>query len=89
MVLAKKLATTPRRLLLALTTVFACAYTVLAPTAAPSLGSIECAAPPYDAAVTMAMADEQDIGKNLNMSTLRLQAGQALAQLQTKTAANQ
>lgn len=89
MVLAKKLATTPRRMLIALTTVFACAYTVLAPTAAPSLGSIECAAPPYDAAVTVAMADDQDIGRNLNMSTLRQEAGAALAQLQTKTASNQ
>lgn len=81
---------TPRRILIVLSTTFACAYTLLAPTAAPSLGTIECAAPPYfDAAADAMPSGEPDIGKDINMITLRHQAGQALAQLRTRTAGNQ
>ena len=59
---------------------------LLVPASTPSLGSIECAAPPYfDAAADAAPASEHDIG----MSTLRHQAGQALAQLQIKKAGTQ
>jgi len=77
---------TPRRTLIVLSTAMACAYTLLAPTAAPSLGSIECAAPPYfDAQADAMPSSEPDAG----MITLRHQAGQALAQLQIKTAGNQ
>ena len=77
---------TLRRLLILMSTGLACAYTLLAPTTAPSLGTIECAAPPYfDAMNDGAQAADQDIG----MNTLRQQAGLALAQLQTRTAANQ
>lgn len=77
---------TLRRLLILMSTGLACAYTLLAPTTAPSLGTIECAAPPYFDAVTgAAQASDQDIG----MNTLRQQAGLALAQLQTRTAGNQ
>lgn len=77
---------TPRRTLIVLSTTLACAYTLLAPTAAPSLGTIECAAPPYfDAAADAMPPGEPDSG----MSLLRQQAGQALAQLQTRTAGNQ
>ena len=77
---------TPRRTLIVLSTTLACAYTLLAPTAAPSLGSIECAAPPYFDATTEAMPGlEHDVG----MSALRHQAGQALAQLQIKKAGTQ
>jgi hypothetical protein len=81
---------TPRRTLIVLSTTLACAYTLLAPTAAPSLGTIECAAPPYFDAVADAMSPgEPDNGKDIGMSLLRQQAGQALAQLQTRTAGNQ
>ena len=77
---------TLRRLLILMSTGLACAYTLLAPTTAPSLGTIECAAPPYfDATAGAEPASDQDIG----MNTLRQQAGLALAQLQTRTAANQ
>ena len=77
---------TPRRYLIVLSTTLACAYTLLAPTAAPSLGTIECAAPPYfDAPADAMLSSEPDIG----MITLRHQAGQALAQLQIKTIGNQ
>lgn len=77
---------TLRRLLILMSTSLACAYTLLAPTTAPSLGTIECAAPPYfDAMNDASQAADQDIG----MTALRHQAGLALAQLQTRTAANQ
>lgn len=75
-----------RRQLILMSATLACTYTLLAPTVAPSLGSIECAAPPYfDALTDAAPASDQDIG----MNTLRQQAGLALAQLQTRTAGNQ
>lgn len=82
---------TLRRLLILMSTGLACAYTLLAPTTAPSLGTIECAAPPYFDAVTgAAQASDQDIGdQDIGMNTLRQQAGLALAQLQTRTAGNQ
>jgi hypothetical protein len=76
---------TLRRRLILLLTSLACAFALLAPTTAPSLGTIECAAPPYfDAMNDGAQAADQDIG----MNTLRQQAGLALAQLQTSTADN-
>lgn len=77
---------TLRRQLILMSTGLACAYTLLAPTTVPSLGTIECAAPAYfDAMTGAAPAADQDIG----MNTLRQQAGLALAQLQTRTAGNQ
>lgn len=70
---------TLRGKLIVLSTSLACAYTVLVPTSAPSLGTIECAAPQYfDTLTGVAPALEQDAG----MISLREQAGLALAQLQ-------
>ncbi|HEY0303107.1 MAG TPA: hypothetical protein VGC36_17300 [Rhizomicrobium sp.] len=67
-----------RRKLILLSTSLACAYTVLVPTSAPSLGTIECAAPQYfDALDAAALSPDQDAG----MNALREQAGLALAQL--------
>lgn len=75
-----------RRQLILISTGLACAYTLLAPTTAPSLGTIECAAPPYfDAVNDVGSAKDDETG----MILLRQQAGLALAQLQTKTASNQ
>lgn len=71
---------TLRGKLIVLSTSLACAYTVLVPTSAPSLGTIECAAPQYfDALTGVSPALEQDAA----MNSLREQAGMALAQLQT------
>ena len=69
---------TLRGKLIVLSTSLACAYTVLVPTSAPSLGTIECAAPQYfDALTGVTPSIEQDAG----MISLREQAGLALAQL--------
>ena len=71
---------TLRGKLIVLSTSLACAYTVLVPTSAPSLGTIECAAPQYfDALTGVTPSIEQDAG----MISLREQAGLALAQLRT------
>ena len=71
---------TLRGKLIVLSTSLACAYTVLVPTSAPSLGTIECAAPQYfDALTGVTPSTEQDAG----MIGLREQAGLALAQLRT------
>ncbi len=71
---------TLRGKLIVLSTSLACAYTVLVPTSAPSLGTIECAAPQYfDAPTGVTPSVEQDAG----MISLREQAGLALAQLRT------
>ena len=71
---------TLRGKLIVLSTSLACAYTVLVPTSAPSLGTIECAAPQYfDALTGVSPALEQDAA----MNSLREQAGLALAQLRT------
>lgn len=72
-----------RRQLILMSTGLACAYTLLAPTTAPSLGSIECAAPPYFDAMNDVMSAKDD---ETGMSLLRQQAGLALAQLQIRTA---
>ena len=77
---------TLRRLLILMSTGLACAYTLLAPTTAPSLGTIECAAPPYFDAMNDAGSAKDD---ESGMILLRQQAGLALAQLQTRTAGNQ
>jgi hypothetical protein len=75
-----------RRQLILMSTGLACAYTLLAPTTAPSLGTIECAAPPYfDAMNEGASATDDETG----MILLRQQAGLALAQLQIKKTATQ
>jgi len=72
---------TLRRKLLLLSTSLLCAYTLLASTSAPSLGTIECAAPQYfDALTNAGLSLDQDAG----MIALRQQAGMALAQLQTR-----
>jgi hypothetical protein len=76
---------TLRRRLILLVTSLACAYTLLVPSAAPSLGSIECAAPPYFDALTGSLQSNDD---ETGMSALRQQAGLALAQLQTRLAGN-
>jgi hypothetical protein len=71
---------TLRGKLIVLSTSLACAYTVLVPTSAPSLGTIECAAPQYfDTLTGVTPSIEQDA----HMIGLREQAGLALAQLQT------
>ncbi len=71
---------TLRGKLIVLSTSLACAYTVLVPTSAPSLCTIECAAPQYfDALTGVTPSVEQDAG----MISLREQAGLALAQLRT------
>lgn len=71
---------TLRGKLIVLSTSLACAYTVLVPTSAPSLGTIDCAAPQYfDALTGVSPALEQDAA----MNSLREQAGMALAQLRT------
>jgi hypothetical protein len=77
---------TLRRQLILMSTGLACAYTLLAPTTAPSLGTIECAAPPYfDATNDVGSVKDDETG----MILLRQQAGLALAQLQIKKAVTQ
>lgn len=76
---------TLRRRWIVLLSSLACAYTLLAPTSAPSLGSIECDAPQYFD--TLAGA-EPPADHESGMNALRQQAGLALAQLQTKTASS-
>lgn len=74
---------TLRRKFILLSTSLLCAATLLAPTSAPSLGTIECAAPQYfDAMNGAGLSADADAG----MVALRQQAGLALAQLQTRTA---
>lgn len=71
-----------RRFILMLSSVIG-AYVLLAPASTPSLGSIECAAPPYfDALTSVELSSDHD-----SMSALRQRAGTALAELQTRTAA--
>lgn len=76
---------TLRRKLIVLLSSLACAYTVLSPTSAPTLGSIECAAPPYFD--TLSAAEPSPEHEN-GMMALREQAGLALAQLQIRMASN-
>lgn len=58
---------------------------LLVPASTPSLGSIECAAPPYFDAFAGA---EPHADHEAGMSALRQQAGLALAELRTKNAGN-
>ena len=74
---------TMRRKLIVLLAASACAYAFLVPAAAPSIGSIESAAPQYFDTTTSV---ETSFDNEAGMTALRAQAGLALAQLQTKTA---
>jgi hypothetical protein len=78
-----------RRFILMLSSL-ACAYILLAPGGSPSLGSIECAAPPYfDALSSVELSSDHETGNHeTGMSALRQRAGLALAELQTRTAGN-
>ncbi|MDP2296432.1 MAG: hypothetical protein Q8M24_13365 [Pseudolabrys sp.] len=76
----------PSRKWIALLSGLACAYVLLAPTPAPSLGSIESAAPHSIDALS---GLEAHAAHETQMSALRQQASLALAQLQARTASLQ
>lgn len=77
--LAKTL-TLPRGMLLSLSGL-AFAYVLMAPGAAPDLSHFDCAAPQYFDTLT---GFETDAAHETGMTALRQQAGQALAQLQSR-----
>lgn len=68
---------------IALLSGLACASVLLAPTAAPSLGSLKSAAPQ---AIDALSGREAHAAHEIAMSALHQQASLALAQLQTRTA---
>jgi hypothetical protein len=82
---------TLRRKWVVLLSSVAAAYALLAPVSVPglfagSLGSIECAAPPYFDALSSAELSGDIASHENGMSALRQRAGLALAELQTRNA---